>query len=137
MRDFLLHVFTWWNGWTYGTKLWTWRFGEKVGEDEFGNVYFRTRGGKIDPTLGLQRRWVIYNGLAEASMIPPGWHGWMHHKTDVPPSEERYVPRPWEQPHQPNLTGTPYAHRPQGSILNEAPQRPPATGDYQPWTPGA
>ena len=40
--------------------------GEHVGEDEFGNAYFRTRGGKIDPTLGFERRWVIYNGYAEA-----------------------------------------------------------------------
>ncbi|MFM9858844.1 NADH:ubiquinone oxidoreductase subunit NDUFA12 [Pseudoxanthobacter sp. M-2] len=135
MRDFLIHVFTWWNGWTIGTKLWTSRFGERVGTDEFGNVYYRTRGGKVDPTLGFQRRWVIYNGPAEASSIPAGWHGWMHHRVDTPPSEQQYVPRPWQLPAQPNLTGTPAAYRPSGSILKDA-QRPAATGDYDAWTPG-
>ena len=134
MRDFLTHVFTWWNGWTYGTKLWTSRFGEKVGTDEFGNVYYRTRGGKVDPTLGFQRRWVIYNGPAEASTIPAGWHGWMHHRVDTPPSEQQYVPRPWQLPAQANQTGTPAAYRPSGSILKDA-QRPAATGAYDAWTP--
>ena len=38
-------------------------YGELVGEDEFGNRYYRTKGGKIDPTLGFERRWVIYNGV--------------------------------------------------------------------------
>ena len=50
-------------------------YGEVVGEDEFGNRYYRTKGGKIDPSLGFERRWVIYNGVAEASTIPPSWHG--------------------------------------------------------------
>ncbi len=67
MKTFLLRFFTWWNGQTFGTQFWTWLYGELVGEDEFGNRYFRTRGGKIDPTLLMERRWVIYNGVAEAS----------------------------------------------------------------------
>src|SRR5947209_256084 len=88
MKRFLLLFFTWWNGATLGTLLWTWRKGELVGEDEFGNRYYRTRGGRIDPALHFERRWVIYNGYAEASMIPPAWHGWMHHIVDVPPTKQ-------------------------------------------------
>ena len=106
-----------------------------VGQDEFGNRYFRTRGGKIDPTLLMERRWVIYNGEAEASSVPPSWHGWLHHTVDVPPTEERYQPRPWQKPHRPNLTGTPGAHRPTGSTLAQG-RRPKATGDYKAWNPG-
>ena len=94
MKTFLLRFFTWWNGQTFGTQLWTWRYGELVGQDEFGNRYYRTRGGKIDPTLLMERRWVIYNGEAEASMVPPSWHGWLHHTVDLPPTEESYKPRP-------------------------------------------
>ena len=116
-KTFFLRVFTWWNGQTFGTQLWTWRFGEVVGDDEFGNRYYRTRGGKIDPTLGFERRWVIYNGYAEASTVPPSWHGWLHHTVDVPPTDEVYEPRSWQKPHRPNLTGTPAAHRPTGSTL--------------------
>ena len=89
MKTFLLRLFTWWNGQTFGTQWWTWLYGEFVGEDEFGNRYFRTKGGKIDPTLGLERRWVIYRGIAEASMVPPSWHGWLHHTVDVPPTQEK------------------------------------------------
>ena len=44
MKLFLLKLFTWWNGQTFGTQLWTWRFGELVGQDEQGNRYFRTKG---------------------------------------------------------------------------------------------
>jgi NADH:ubiquinone oxidoreductase subunit len=134
MKLFLLKIFTWWNGQTFGTQLWTWRFGELVGADEQGNRYYRTKGGKIDPSLGFERRWVIYNGYAEATRVPPSWHGWLHHTVDVPPTEEAYTPREWEKPHLPNMTGTPAAYRPPGSTLASG-RRPPATGDYQPWTP--
>ena len=75
MKQFFLKFFTWWNGQTFGTQLWTKRYGELVGQDEQGNLYYRTRGGVVDPTLGFERRWVVYNGYAEASRIPPSWHG--------------------------------------------------------------
>ena len=107
MKRFLQLFFTWWNGATFGTLLWTRRYGELVGEDEAGNRYYRTKDGAVDPSLGFERRWVIYNGDAEASEIPPAWHGWMHHTVDVPPTQENYRPNEWEKPHLPNLTGTP------------------------------
>ena len=72
--------------------MWTALYGEFVGEDEFGNRYYRTKGGKIDPALGFERRWVIYNDYAEASQIGPAWHGWIHHTVDTPPTEEKYKP---------------------------------------------
>ena len=108
MMTFLLRLFTWWNSQTFGTQLWTALYGEFVGEDEFGNRYYRTRGGKIDPTLRIERRWVVYNGIAEASKVPPGWHGWLHHVVGLPPTQDKTTPRPWEKPHRPNLTGTRY-----------------------------
>ena len=49
MKQFFLKTFTWWNSQTFGTQLWTKLYGEFVGEDEFGNRYYRTKGGKIDP----------------------------------------------------------------------------------------
>ena len=136
MLSFLKQMFTWWNGQTLNTRFHTWRNGEFVGHDEFGNSYFRSKGGRIDPALGFERRWVIYAGQSEASQTPPGWYGWLHHTFDVAPTAENYVPRDWQLPHRPNLTGTPLAYRPSGSTL-AAGARPPATGDYQAWTPGA
>jgi NADH:ubiquinone oxidoreductase subunit len=135
MKNFLLKIFTWWNGQTFGTQLWTWLYGEFVGEDEFGNRYYRVRSRKIDPGFGFERRWLIYNGVAEASRVPPSWHGWLHHTVEVPPTEENYAPREWQKPHRPNLTGTPNAYRPLGSTLKSG-RRPPATGDYKAWKPG-
>jgi NADH:ubiquinone oxidoreductase subunit len=126
MKQFLLQFFTWWNGQTLGTRFWTWRRGNFVGEDEFGNRYYSEKNGA--------RRWVIYNGTAEASAIPPGWHGWMHHRVDTPPPSESYKAREWQKPHQANLTGTAYAYRPKGSILG-APQRPLTDGEYDAWKP--
>ncbi len=128
MKTLFLQIFTWWNRETIGTRFFTWRKGVRVGEDELGNVYYRTADGK--------RRWVIYNGVAEASAVAPGWHGWLHHRVDTPPSQEQYVPRAWEKPHLPNQTGTPGAYRPPGSILTPE-HRPRVTGDYDAWTPGS
>lgn len=136
MKSFLLRFFTWWNGQTFGTQVWTRRYGELVGEDERGNRYYRTRGGAIDPALGIERRWVIYRGLAEPTTVPPAWFGWLHHTVDVPPAEDAARTYPWEKPHRPNPTGTALAQRPSGSTLRQG-RRPSATGDYKPWTPGA
>lgn len=135
MKQLLLQIFTWWNGQTIGTRFHTWRKGEQVGTDASGNIYYRTRGGVIDPALGVERRWVVYNGLAEGSAVPPGWNGWLHHTVDVAPSQESYSPREWQKPHQENHTGTARAYRPQGSTL-AAGTRPDATGDYRAWKPG-
>ena len=77
----LANIFTWWNGATFGTWLFTKRKGSKVGEDHQGNVYFE--GGK-DPN-GLTRRWVIYKGANDASRVPAEWHGWLHHSIEGAP----------------------------------------------------
>lgn len=126
MKQLIAELFIWWHGQTLGMRLKTIFKGRYVGSDEAGNRYFIDR--KTD------RRWVLYNGPAEASAIPPGWHGWMHHRVDTPPSEEHYQPRTWQTPHKPNLTGTAGAYRPEGSLLN-AGERPRVTGDYDAWSP--
>jgi NADH:ubiquinone oxidoreductase subunit len=54
---------------------------------------------------------------------------------DTPPSEEDYKGGEWQKPHQPNLTGTPAAYRPRGSVLGNR-HRPRVDGDYDAWTPG-
>ena len=132
MKTFFLQLFTWWNGQSLNTRLHTWRHGLRVGSDEFGNVYYRGRG--VDKALGYERRWVIFNGTSEASMVPPGWNGWLHRTVDVAPPDETYTPRDWQQAHEPNHTGTPLAYRPQGSTQRSG-ERPAATGDYQAWKP--
>lgn len=120
------NLFTWWEGASLGTALWTWRFGVRVGTDTYGNVYYRSKQG--------DRRWVIYNGSNDASRIPPEWYGWMHKQIDGIPDEALPSPPPFLKPAAPNLTGTPLAYRPSGAIERGG-QRAAASGDYEAWTP--
>jgi NADH:ubiquinone oxidoreductase subunit len=119
-------IFTWWDGSTIGTDLFTRRFGEKVGTDADGNVYYGSKKSG--------RRWVIYNGANDASRIPPEWHGWMHHQIDGLPDDVLPPVRKWEKEPTPNLTGTAQAYRPPGA-LERGGHRAAASGDYQAWTP--
>jgi NADH:ubiquinone oxidoreductase subunit len=122
--NLILRLLTWWNGQTLGTQLFTARNGQRVGRDDQGNTFYRTRDGK--------RRWVIYNGEMEASRISPEWHGWLHHTWDKPPTEAPVARKAWEKPHVPNLTGTAAAYAPPGSIRRAAPAD---RRDYDAWTP--
>jgi len=122
--QFIIRALTWWNGQTLNTAFWTWRNGERVGEDAQGNVFYRTRDDK--------RRWVIFNGEAEASRVDPDWHGWLHYTWDEPPTDKPMAHKPWEKPHIANLTGTMAAYAPPGSI-RKGPPAPRA--DYEAWAP--
>ena len=89
----LKKIFTWWNGATIGTMLFSKLNGTRMGEDALGNVYFE--GGKA--TDGRARRWVIYAGANDASLVPPEWHGWLHYSTDLTP-DQLPPPRSWRSP---------------------------------------
>ncbi|PWG01476.1 NADH:ubiquinone oxidoreductase subunit NDUFA12 [Sphingosinicella humi] len=119
-------IFTWWDGATIGTALFSRRHGERVGTDSLGNVYFRAKKGN--------KRWVIYNGPNDASRIPPEWYSWLHHQIDGLPDEALPPIRKFEKPSTPNLTGTAHAYLPSGA-LERGGQRAAASGDYQAWTP--
>lgn len=116
----------------FSFQLLLWRRGEYVGTDGFGNKYYR---GKAKKGYNHERRWVVYSGDIEASSIPPEWHGWMHHQTDIVPlSDSPSFRRPWQKPYTPNATATPQAYRPKGHVLAGG-KRDRATGDYEAWTP--
>ena len=125
MWNFIKQLFIWWDGQTLGTRFFTWRKGNSVGQDEFGNQYYETKDSV--------KRWVVFNGPAEGSAVPPGWSGWMQHRSDTPPSDEKYTAKVWEAPHVANPTGTPDAYRPAGSILSRNPK--PVEPDYEAWMP--
>jgi NADH:ubiquinone oxidoreductase subunit len=110
-----------------GTRFYTWRFGERVGDDAFGNVYYRHKDHS------LANRWVTFNGAAEASAVPPEWHAWLHRYVDDAPtaSDARAA---YVKPHQPNLTGSEAAYRPPGHDYKGG-ERAAATGDYEAWRP--
>lgn len=118
-------------GMTIGTRLFTWLHGRLLGSDGAGNRYFETK--RIRPGV-RSRRWVLYAGPADASAVPAEWHAWLHHTTDAPISMSQR--KPWQLPHQRNLTGTAGSYRPPGHDY-EGGHRPKATGDYESWTPGS
>ncbi|CAA9511400.1 MAG: NADH:ubiquinone oxidoreductase 17.2 kD subunit [uncultured Sphingomonas sp.] len=124
---FLGSIFTWWNGATLGTRLFSGRHGREVGRDELGNIYLQH---KKDP----RRRWVMYSGSNDASRVPPGWTSWLRGQIDDVPDKALPKARAFAKPAVPNLSGTSETYRPAGS-LSRGGQRPAATGDYQAWTP--
>jgi NADH:ubiquinone oxidoreductase subunit len=121
---FLLRLLTWWNVSTLNTAFFTWRYGVKVGEDDQGNIFYRSRDGK--------QRWVMFNGESQASRVSPDWHGWLHHTWDELPSEKPLARKDWEKPHLENMTGTALAYAPQGSIKRGVPTD---RRDYEAWSP--
>lgn len=120
------NIFTWWEGATLGTAIYSWRFGSKVGADELGNAYFEGRKGG--------RRWVMYQGSNDVSRVPPEWYAWLTRQIDAVPDEALPPPPNYLKPPVPNMTGTPGAYRPSGA-LERGGQRQAASGDYQAWTP--
>ncbi|MBU3078938.1 NADH:ubiquinone oxidoreductase subunit NDUFA12 [Sphingomonas quercus] len=125
----LKSIFTWWDGATIGTSLFSRRNGSEVGRDALGNVYFETKAGRKGP----RRRWVIYAGANDASRVPPEWHGWLHNTVDQTP-DQAPPPREWQKPPLANMTGTAQAYRPAGA-LEAGGVRAAATGDYEAWSP--
>lgn len=122
----LSKIFTWWDGATIGTALYSSRHGQLVGEDELGNRYYQSGDGT--------RRWVMYNGSNDAARVAPDWHGWLHNTFEGLP--ESYLPpaRSFEISSPGNPTGTAAAYRPSGA-LERGSARASSTGDYQAWSP--
>src|SRR3954464_1371664 len=92
---FFKNLFTWWEGASTGTALYSWRNGSKVGADGLGNAYFEGKKGG--------RRWVIYAGSNDVSRVPPDWYAWLTRQIDDVP--DRGLPPP-----PPSLT-TPTPHK--------------------------
>ncbi len=119
-----------------GTRLYSWLRGVAVGEDQYGNRYFRAKGGGRvhGDSLRKEQRWVLYKDEIEASRVPADWHAWLHHTVQEAPPPGGFARQPWQRDHEPNLTGTLAAYRPPGAVLKGG-RRDKATGDYEAWTP--
>lgn len=120
------NMFTWWEGASLGTALFSWRNGRRVGSDALGNVYFQAKKDG--------RRWVIYNGSNDSSRVPPEWFSWLHHQIDGLPDEALPPAPKFLKAATPNLTGTSRAYRPAGA-MERGGVRQAASGDYEAWTP--
>jgi len=125
-RAVTLHM---WLFMTIGTWLFTKLRGELVGSDAQGNRYYQDK--RLIPGR-RRKRWVMYNGVPEATRVPPDWYGWLHHTTDKVPPPGGLPRQVWEKPHVPNTTGTDQAFRPPGHTLGVGEKPKPS---YEAWRP--
>ncbi|GLG94355.1 NADH dehydrogenase [ubiquinone] 1 alpha subcomplex subunit 12 [Gryllus bimaculatus] len=88
------------------------KVGTLIGEDKYGNKYFENK-----MYFYGRNRWVEYAdqvGLSyDGSQVPAEWYGWLHYKTDLPPSKDpSRVRYPWMADHTENKSGTEGAYVP-------------------------
>ena len=103
MKRLLRFLFTWWNGITVGTKLYTFFRGKKVGEDYFGNFYYESKDKK--------NRWCIYSNESEASKISPEWNSWLRFISVASP-KDNHMTYKWQKVFDGILTGLNSAYKP-------------------------
>jgi NADH:ubiquinone oxidoreductase subunit len=112
------------------TLLSNWLYSKIVGQDQFGNRYYIA---KNKDAAGKYARTVIYKGINEPSKVPALWHQWLHYMSDqIPDNKKKHA---WEKEHQPNATGTKFAHHnvehdEQGKKITTS-----VNNLYQPWIP--
>ena len=104
IKRLLKFLFTWWNGNTVGTKLFTYLNGKKVGEDYFGNYFYESRDKR--------NRWCIYYYQSDASKISPEWNSWLRFITNSCPTDEAMAYE-WQKSYSGNLTGLDGAYKPE------------------------
>ena len=124
LKSLFLETFTWWNNQTLGTRIYTFLKGKKVGIDEKGNKFYVHRNNN-------KKRWIIYNGLMDASKVPALWHDWLHYRTDEIPNESDKNLN-WYKMHKENTTGNDDAYSPDLS-KNKDPKI--LKKNYEPWNP--
>ena len=76
-------------------------FGNKVGEDEYGNQFFELK--RVD-YLGRRKRYCLYKGSPEASKISPEWHPFMHYQIDAKDVKTTFRQYKWQKPYVPDTT---------------------------------
>ena len=103
VKSLFKYLFTWWNGSTVGTNLYTFLKGKKVGEDHFGNSYYESKDKK--------NRWCIYSSESEASKISPEWNSWLRF-ISVESPKDNPTTREWQKLFDGNLTGLDSAYKP-------------------------
>jgi len=90
--------------------------GSVVGVDELGNTYYENKAYFVG-----RSRWVVYNENVgydyDGSQVAARWYGWLHYKTDLPPTIQPGVNYPWLAKHTENMTGTEKAYTPYSTTL--------------------
>lgn len=110
-------------------KILTFFKGRMIGQDQFGNSYYEEKFLFFESNKRRPRRWVIYNGIEEASKVTSDWHGWLHFTTNIAPENIHYA---WQKPHLPNVTATKRVYLPSNHILKGGKME---AKHYEAWSP--
>ena len=116
---------------SFGTSLYTWFYGNFVGQDNNLNKYYCNTKNFKDLEA---KRWVIFNGKTEATKIPPHWHAWLHKTTQTPPLNYSHT-YSWQKDHEQNMTGTDDAYYPDSHPLSKSYKVETIKDEYESWTP--
>ncbi len=119
----LREIFTWWNGQTIGTRLWTYFSGIPAGVDSQGNKYFHNKKDT--------KRWVIYADEVESTYVNPEWNNWLRFTSREKASEDKKYK--WQKNHLSNQTGTANAYDPEKNNTNDSSKK--RNDDYIKWSP--
>ena len=119
----LKEIFTWWNGQTLGTRLWTYFNGTPAGVDSLGNRYFHNKKDT--------KRWVIYANEVESTYVNPEWNNWLRFTSKEKATEEKKYK--WQKNHLSNQTGTENAYDPEKNNINDSSKK--SNDDYIKWSP--
>ena len=114
-----------------GTSIYTWFYGNLVGEDDLKNKYYCNSKKFNDFN---SKRWVMFNGVIEASKIPPHWHAWLHKTIDEPPINYFHKYN-WQKNHEENLTGTEKVYNPDSHPLSASYSSDAIKSEYESWKP--
>ena len=127
IKKFITFLFTWWNGNTVGTSLYTLLYGIKIGEDYLGNSYYESKDKK--------NRWCIYHDQSEASRISPEWNNWLRFVSNAALTDNNKMFY-WQKKFSGNDSGLQNAYRP--SMIKSVSQKESLESyeyDYKAWNP--
>ena len=116
---------------SFGTTLYTWIYGNLVGQDDYLNKYYCNSKNFNDLN---SKRWVIFNGEIEASKVPPHWHAWLHKSINAPPLNYSHKYN-WQKDHEQNMTGTDNAYYPSSHPLSKSYKHNEIKKEYDSWSP--
>ena len=114
-----------------GTILYTWFYGNLVGQDDNQNKYYCNSKFFSDFEA---KRWVIFQGEIESTKVPPHWHAWLHKSIDVPPIDYSHK-YSWQKKHEQNMTGTDKAYYPDYHPLSKSHNDKIIKKEYETWSP--
>jgi NADH:ubiquinone oxidoreductase subunit len=116
---------------SFGTSLYTWLYGNLVGEDDKKNKYYCDSKNFKDLSA---KRWVMFKSDIESSKIPSHWHAWLHKSIDIPPINYKHKYE-WQKEHQENMTGTDQAYYPDSHPLSKSHNNKAIKSEYESWSP--